>query len=365
MPFTAQDGLRIRLSGRYPDARYMSLEVTAPNGGLFTAHGVISQLTDYLIAPDSGSANPWQRPAHPGGRHAGDSFTVHVRHNVTPGQVNTLPLAPSGTAAGTSYLLYRVYLPARGNFSQVPLPRVTLTRDGISLHLAGCAISTARIPAAETGKPAAPRPASTPAGVVAFNRPIPGSGAGISPNADTGYLVAGVVPPGNGDVVVIRGKAPTYSRGSRPSPWPGAGVETQYWSMCNNLDTALNPLVVNKLPSGRVDYGCRHDGQTRLDRHGYYTYVVGRESQRAAIEHIPGATFLPFSAAHPATPHILLLRNTVAGPGFTEAIQNVPQDGNPSSAARTMGAYYPRIAICPLAALASTRAGGHPSRARR
>ena len=38
-PFTAQDGLHITLSGHYPDARYMSLEVTAPNGGCSPSTG--------------------------------------------------------------------------------------------------------------------------------------------------------------------------------------------------------------------------------------------------------------------------------------------------------------------------------------
>ena len=316
---------------------------------------MISQLADYLIAPDTGSANPWQHPAHSGAQHKGDAFTVNVRRDVSPGQVNTLPLAPTGTSSGISYLLYRVYLPARGDFPRVPLPSIIFTRHGESRYLAGCTISTASPPAPQAANPVASRPASPTASFVAFSRPVPGTGAGISPNADTGYLVAGVIPPGNGDVVVIRGKAPTHSGGSRPSPWPTAGVDTQYWSICNNLDTPLNPVVINNLPSGRVDYGCRHDSQTRLDRHGSYTYVVGRESQRAAIDHIPGATFLPFSAANPAIPHILLLRGILARPGFAEAIQNVPQDGNPMSAARIMGAHYPRIAICPLAALASQR----------
>ncbi len=64
-PFTAQDGMRIVLSGQYPDARYASLEVTKPGGGLFTVNGVSSELTDYRIAPDPGSVNPWQSQSRP------------------------------------------------------------------------------------------------------------------------------------------------------------------------------------------------------------------------------------------------------------------------------------------------------------
>jgi hypothetical protein len=127
----------------------------------------------------------------------------------------------------------------------------------------------------------------------------------------------------------------------------------QYWSLCDYPATAALALVANQLPAGAIDYGCRHDSQVRLDRHGYYTFVVGTEAQHAAIDKIPGATFLPFSTAQPATIHLLLLRNMLVNPGFTEAVQDVPGDGNPASAAAVMGPYYPRTAICPLATLAS------------
>lgn len=350
-PFTIQPGLRITLSGRYPDARYASLEVTKPGGGLFTTDGVSSELTDYRIAPDPGSANPWQDPARPHGHWAGGRFTVLVQPSAAPGQANTLPLAPAGTTSGTGYLLYRVYLPARGDFSRVPVPAITFTRDGISAQLPRCPAGTASGPGTSAA-PAAPGTAGSPSAAVRFARPAPGSGAGISPNADTGYLFAEVTPPGAGDVVVIRGKAPTASHGSHPSPWPAPGTDMRYWSMCTNLATAQTPLVVNRLPGGGVDYGCRHDTQTTLDGRGYYTYVVGTEAQRAVIAKIPGTTFLPFSTAFPATPHILLLRNMLISPGFSQAVQDVRPDWSPASAAEVMGPYYPRAAVCPLRTLA-------------
>jgi hypothetical protein len=457
-PFTAQAGLSLVLSGRYPDARYTSLEVTAPNGGLFSVDGVSSQITDYRIAPDPGSVNPWQRHAGwPGGRGRG-RYTVSVRADVAAGQVNTLPLAPPGPVNGTSYLLYRVYLPAHGDVSRVPLPVLTATLDGVSQQIPPCPTlpaGTSRgsaqargttggmtgVPAGTsrgsaqargttggmTGVPAGTSRGSTrvrgttggmtsakvvsggeawdsPAAgtegttgitvsgttaasimrgayaargarhagnllvsaefrggrasaastLVPFARPSAGAGSGISPNADTGYLAAALVPPGGDNVLVIRGKAPAVPRGDHPAPWPVPGVDMQYWSMCDYVDAPMTPLVVNDLPGGRVDDGCRHDSQTALDRHGYYTYVVGTEAQRGAIERIPGATFLPFSTAQPTTFHILLLRNMVVSPRFAEAIQNAPQDGNPASAAQVMGPYYPAAAVCPLATLAAS-----------
>jgi hypothetical protein len=349
LPFTVQNGLHIVLNGRYPDSRYTSLQVYTSDGGLFSLNGVESALTDYRIKPDPGSVNPWQHTArYPG--PGGGAYTVTLREDLTSGQVNTLPLAPAGTAAGTAgYVIYRVYLPARGDFSQVPLPVVTFTLNGVSKQVPACPPGTTST-APTTTKPTPNTPAQ-PAQNVQFARGVP-SGGGF-PNADTGYLTAIVTPPSNGDVLVIQGKAPTAARGNHPSPWPAPGIDMQYWSLCNYLVTAKVPLVANPLPDGTIDYGCRYDSQVALNRGGDYTFVVGTEAQRAAIERIPGVTFLPFSAADPTTTHVLLLRDMLVNPGFAEAAQNVPANGSPASAAAVMGPYYPRATICPLTTVTS------------
>jgi hypothetical protein len=349
--FKVQHGLRITLSGHYPDSRYFSVQVYTATGRLFTDDGVSSALTGYRIAPDPGSVNPWQHTARPGGR-----FTVTLQPDVAPGLVNTLPLAPAGTAAGTAGLIFfRVYLPAHENLSQVPLPAVTFTLGGVSRQVPACRTTVTELPVTL----ASPTPAvlaklnaalNAYGGIIPFRRTP--AAAGGTPNADTGYVNAYVRPPHNGDVMVIRGKAPTAPVGSDPSPWPAPGADLQYWSLCVNLYQRQQPVVLNDLPDGQADFGCRHDSQVRLDPDGYYTFVVGTESQRAAIERIPGATFLPFSTAYPTQIHYLLLRDMVASPDFAEAIQNVPDNGSPASAAAVMGSYYPRAAFCPLATLA-------------
>jgi hypothetical protein len=123
--------------------------------------------------------------------------------------------------------------------------------------------------------------------------------------------------------------------------------------MCTNLSRPPFPVVVNPLPGGGTDYGCRADDQTKLDGSGSYTYVIGTEAQRPAIERIAGATFLPFSLASPTASHTVILRNMVTDPGFAQAIHNVPEDGSPASAARVMGAYYPELKRCSLTDLAT------------
>ncbi|MGA8923258.1 MAG: hypothetical protein WB682_08945, partial [Candidatus Dormiibacterota bacterium] len=111
--FQVYSDLRIVLTGHYPDARYASISVYTSLTSSFSTNGVGSDLTDYQIAPDAGSINPWQQSGPAGGK-----FTITLRPDPSPGQANTLPLAPAGTPNGSKgYLQYRVYLPAGGDFS--------------------------------------------------------------------------------------------------------------------------------------------------------------------------------------------------------------------------------------------------------
>jgi hypothetical protein len=97
-------------------------------------------------------------------------------------------------------------------------------------------------------------------------------------------------------VLVVSAKAPTFPPASGPSPWPAPGEDMQYWSMGVAVGTTTVPTVVNHLPGGQLDYGCRANEATKLNAAGDYNYVIGSEAQRAAISRIPGATFLSFSS---------------------------------------------------------------------
>jgi hypothetical protein len=358
MAFAVQDGLRVTLSGQYPGSRYMSFAVYDADGSLFTSNGVRSSLVDDRIVPDPGSVNPWQQHAPAGGR-----FTVTLRTDVAPSQVNTLPLAPSGT---TAVLYYRVYGLAHGTPDRVPLPMITLTQHGVSRQLPTCPASSqdkfptsyCAIPWVAKEAPAcqsstsSPTPAAGKPVIVPFARqPI---GAGGTPDDDIAYLSAKVVPPHTDAVIVIRAKAPTTPLGAGPSPWPAPGTDLRYWSLCVDLARFPIPVVANRLPGGTVDYGCRFDHQVALDHDGYYSLVIGTEAQRAAIEWIPGVTFLPLSAVDPTQAYKLNLRYMLASPAFAEAVQDAPADGRSASAAAVMGAYYPRVAFCSLAVLAAS-----------
>lgn len=352
LPYKVQEGLRIKLTGRFPDSRYASFNVYQENTGTFERNGVKSYLTDHRIEADEGSVNPWQRQAEPGGQ-----YTLTLREDVSPGQVNTLPLAREGTPEGTgNYVVLRVYMPAGGDFDRVPLPEVTFERDGVSVPVPRCepGEGTSEFVRKQVAAAGVLQPGQTEN----FYRPGEGDGDALFPNADSAYLIANVTPPAqiSDKVYVIRGKAPRHTPGSHPSPWPAPDADVRYWSMCTNLWLPQRPVVVNRV-GDEVDYGCRADDQTRLNADGEYTYVVGTEAQRARIEKVPGVTFLPFSLDKPNYPHAIMLRNMVVDPGFKEAVQNVPENGNWESAAEVMGPYYPRITTCTLKSLIANGPG--------
>jgi hypothetical protein len=348
-PIVADANTRFIIAGKYPDARYASLAVYTPSGSAFTSNGVSDSLTDYQIAPDPGSRNPWRQYAAPGGR-----FTVSIRSDVSPRQHNTLPMPPGTTMQHPGYLLLRVYGAAGGDFSRVPLPTVIVQQGRTTRPLFPCREHNAPVPPPVTSPTPSASATGTPAPTppqLEFFRPSDALVDSGLPNVDTGYAMAYLLRPSASDVVVVTAKAPVAAPGDHPSPWPAPGEDMRYWSMCVIDASAHLPTVINTLPNGQVDYGCRNDGNTVRDSAGDYTYVVGAESQRAAVESVPGATFLPFATDQTSPLYILLLRNLLTAPQFTESAQSIPEPSDPAAAAAVMGPYYPHAAVCSLTVL--------------
>jgi len=349
--FTIHQGTQVVVSGVYPDARYASFTVYSGSELPFTSNGVASTLADFQIAPDPGSANPWRRIAAPRGH-----FTLELRMHVSPGQVNVLPLAPAGVTSGVAYLEYRVYLPATGDASHIPLPHITVENRGSAQPLRACTSHTTAIPppVREATTPRATTPSSSRTSRLAPLRFFRAAFHTYFPNPQTAYLLAYTTPPTASQVIVVTGKAPTSPAGAHPSIWPGASDQVRYWSMCVNIGEGTDPVVLNYLPGEHTDLGCRADDATKLSAGGRYTYVIGTEAQRTTIERVAGVTFLPLSLAQPAPPlYLLAMRYTLANPSFESAAQNVIQTGSASAAAQTMGAYYPHAQVCSLRALSA------------
>ncbi len=121
--------------------------------------------------------------------------------------------------------------------------------------------------------------------------------------------------------------------------------------MCIGVGIQSLPTVVNTLPDGTTDDGCRADEATKINSNGYYIYVIGSEAQRSAIERVPGITFLPFSSTQSTRLYLLLLRNTLVSQQFTHSVQDITQTQDPTAAAAAMGPYYPQVSTCPLTTL--------------
>ncbi|MQY27465.1 hypothetical protein [Nocardia aurantia] len=342
MPYEVRPGTTITLTGQFPRARYMSFNTYDGRFSSFTTGGVASALPDYRIAPDPGTDNPWQ---HPGG--AG-TYTVNV--TTDPNAPNALALSPAGATSGRGYLIFREYLPA-GDAASVRPPEVRISDGAGTRTLASCVgdgnglLGTVTSALGEVG--ISRRDKSS--GTTEFRR---ASGAGAFPNVDNAYLAATFTPAADGRVMVVRGRAPKTPGGTEPVVWPPtSGAEVRYFSFCTNLAVLPGPVVVDTAADGAIDNGCRTDEQTVLDAAGDYTYVVGTEAQRAEIEAIPGATFVPTSSRHPSTPEAMLIRNMLPTGEFPHAVQNVPVDGTSEEAAAVMGPYYPHATLCTIAAV--------------
>lgn len=358
-PLVGSQSTQVVVSGRFPDARYFSLAVYQPNGTPVTGSGTTSSLADYQIKPASGSQNPWQRRTAPGGR-----YTVTIGSGASKGQANALSL-PSGTSSQhPGYLLYRVYLPAGSDFSRIPLPTLTVKQGGSTHALAVCQKQSGHIVAPETSGTAASgsgRSAPKVAVLHFFQLPQTRSDS-LMANPETAYVFAYATRPSAADVIVMTGKAPTTPAGSGPSPWPAKGEDMRYWSMCIGAGIGKDPTVANRVAGGKIDYGCRADDQTKLNAAGDYTFVIGSESQRAAIDRVPGATFLPFSSTLPTKVYLLFFRNTLVSSSFKHSVLSLRKTDDAAATATAMGSYYPRATVCPLATLTAHGVKGCPAK---
>ena len=67
MPYIAQAGMTITLTGTFPVTRFFSFNVYNSAAQDFTVNGINSSLTDYEIVPTAGTQNPWVTAGATGG----------------------------------------------------------------------------------------------------------------------------------------------------------------------------------------------------------------------------------------------------------------------------------------------------------
>jgi hypothetical protein len=349
-------GTRLRIEGEFPHARYTSWN-------LYDVQAKpVAGLTDTEIQPDPGSTNPLRPGANR--RASKRRYTAFVEF--APKPANPRPNTIYAGDSKTGQLWLRIYVPDRGRDHKggVPLPRITLepaSGKGGDAGIAACRQSQAPYPdalqKAIAAAPGLPDPTSNGDGYPGRNppkwtlytnlsravtdgfldnetgKPLYGpaqqlptnqsSGPGIFANRDISYVYT-FGSRGFGDVLVIRGRAPTFANTYPNARVMPAGKQLRYFSFCQ-----YEPI------SQRV-IDCRRDDQVVVDRRGFYTVVIAAADQRPANATARcRVTWIPWG---PQPHNSLIYRHMLANPGFAHAIQRVREPGRERV---VMGDYYP------------------------
>ena len=352
--YTAVKGTRIRIEGQFPYSRYMSWNLYDPAGRPLAA------LTDEDIVPNRGSGNPFlpgaDRFALP------RDYTAFIEFGKPPKKPRRNTLYTGDSPGGTFW--YRVYVPDQGRDEKggVPLPRVTLERtdgDGGTPGL-GEICRNAQAPflygVNETianspgigdvtddgeGYPGRNPPnwrlfenfCGSAVDILLDNEtgedmhdPASqhcGDGPGFFSNRDIAYVFTGT-SRGFGELLVLRGRAPTFADTRPGPPVMPSGQHLRYWSFCQ-YEPATQRVI-----------DCRSDDRVTVGADGFYTIVVSTAEQRPANATADcGVSWLPWG---PQTQGLLIYRHMLPNPSFAQAIQNVPEPGRERE---VMGDYYP------------------------
>jgi len=364
--YRLQSGQRLVLRGRYPHARYESLNSYA-QGGTPT-----HSLPDTSIRPDSGSTNPFATGARRD--RSRRNWTVNVLDQAPPeggGARNTL-YAPS-TDSFPSEILLRVYEPDRGRDLTggvgLPEPQILNADGSVERDLdAVCRTindpdrsidrTVQRIPAsAWQNLVNTPGPTADPATSPAFDppqwerffaqgfasgafqqhagNPRPEGGqtdaGGFYSNRDARYILTHLSRR-HGKVLVIRGRMPRFPEtygGTRRMP----AAQLRFWSLCS-----AESRVTTRTPD------CLADRQVPLEEDRDYTIVVSRRADRPRnARPACGIAWLDWGnrgdAAGRPDYGLLIMRNMLASAGFRQSIQRIQRFGDEK---KVMRAYFPR-----------------------
>ena len=308
-------GEKLRVSGQFPEARYISLATYSVSGS------VIDSVTDEDMVVTSG-ANPFADPAAVSG-----GYEVTVQAGVAPGSNTRLASNTVGT------LIYRAYVPddPADPAGGVGLPRITVVRtDGTEVLLPTCPAPGANTDLVNVVNAFGPATDVAPKNPPVFARPT--DVAGLYANPDNGY-VAAVAEHAPGEVVVVQGSAPITPDTEGGASPAEAGQQLRYWSLCTNEYRKPYPVT-----------DCAYDSQVPLDA-GTYTVVVSTAADRPAnTTPADGVLWLDWGST--AQNMLLILRHMLPAPGFTENVFAVAPGADASTA---MGVYAPVAATCTTA----------------
>ena len=359
--FTTPVGATLTLRGRYPHARYSSLNAYR-SGGVSTG-----SLSAEQIKPDKGSINP----SHPGKNRDAKNrdYTVSVFSTDPPANParNALYAAPS--PGSTQDILYRVYVPDKGRSlaggTGIPKPELKLADGTVLTGQALCDSlnsthdyqSNKMNPALYSalvntpGKDPATNPAlptfafskyfNLPNSLARYGTPESQQAAWANNpneegtqynNGDARYMT-GAYAFAYGDVLALHGRLPTTPKTYNGQKKTKAGQLTE-WDMCG-----IQSLVTTKT------YRCLFDEQIPL-RNRKRSYVIAFAKSQMRPKNATrkcGVAWLPADpdgdgAGRPDT-GLLLTRNVLPSADFKKSSWSVT---SPFNAKEIMGDYYPK-----------------------
>ena len=346
------DGLEI--VGHFPAARYFSFEVNSLSGTVTDTTTAV--LYDAQIQPDEAGTNP----AITAGAPPGGTYRIRVvvagspaadRAAALGSNVNVITLPSSGGVT----ILYRVYGPTPPSDAAggVPLPSFVRRFAGVVDKPAttcpwamknGTKTSALYAPidvlvGAAAARTAAPfDPAPTPA----LARPKAERLGGLFAGAQNAYLSAFVALAPGKLAVWQAASSPVY-----PNTQAGAAIppprDVRYFSLCMYKYASPYPLI---------NGGCGEDSVLRPSATaGPWTVVSGAPADKPSDAALAAAGAVWVPALNPGddpatTPILTVFRTILPAVGYTSAVQSVPADGSPASAATAMGATYPVGSYC-------------------
>ncbi|MGJ7513742.1 hypothetical protein ACSFE6_05310 [Pseudomonas baetica] len=365
--FKTPEGAKLELKGQFPHSRYISF-ISYDEKGV-----PLESVADYLIKPQPGSTNPFVVGAARDGKQRDYRLTVLDEARSGEESIGQLegggvgrPLHAPTSQAGQQIVLYRIYASDKGLHPtggvSVPEPVLTL-KDGTVLEgQQACQALQAQQPPRlnvaaiglpksqylsllnQPGKPDTWPAQETPEWHIQLDRKAligmytgeidPNarrSEGGFFPNLDNQYIRT-IVNNRFGDVLVIRGKAPTTPNTFHGDKRMGGG-EMRYWSMCSNQGFA----------NTRVN-DCVFDENVPLDAKGYYTIMVSKKKDRPRVAHTEcGIAWLPIAddgdGVKDPDVAVVQLRNMLTSPEFKNGVNSVAKD---SDIASVMGEYAPK-----------------------
>jgi hypothetical protein len=342
--YVAVPGSRIRIEGEFPYARYISWNVYDAAGR------PIDALSDVQLRPDPGSSNPFL----PGADRFATPRTYTAWIEFGPRPANPAPNTLYTGDSPTGQVWYRVYVPDRGRDAKggTPLPKVSL-HGAAPVGLDQCRETQAPYLPTPSG-PALPDPTDDGNGYPGRNPPNwrlfenlcgsaidilldnedgeafhpdargrCGDGPGFFANRDIAYVFTGT-SRGFGELLVLRGRAPSFANtrpGRRRMP---SGKQLRYFSICQ-YEPATQRVI-----------DCAADDRVPVRRDGRFKVVVSTPEQRPRnARRRCGVGWIAWGSQPQG---LLIYRHMLAAPGFAQAIQNVPAPGRERA---VMRGYYP------------------------